>query len=231
MGIAILAVVLVMMFFGFGERLLRGTGVPYWLAFIISVAFIAAFFIPEIKVGKVIVNAAGFILPFLVSVLFSAMIGFKLPLVRALLSMAAVGASVFAVRMLCMNLKENSVTVATLVSGFLSGLIGYFISGKARGMIASVMGGVVIGDFVFALIDYYVYNADAIYLGLRGSYNTVIIGSVLGLLISGLLSAVIRTLNAKKAAKHLSFTESAEDVTIDKAETEEFNSFFDDEII
>ena len=231
MGITILATIMILMLFGFGERLLKGTGVPSWLAFIIAGIFIAAFFIPKIHFGIIMLDVAGFVLPLITAVLFFVISGFNLKLLRSIFAMLAIAASVIATRMFCLDLKENAVIVATLVSGFFAAIFGYFISGEPRGIVSSVMSGVVFGDIIFALIDYYLYKSDAIYLGYRGNYNTIVLGTVFGLIIWGLLSAIFRTFNTYKKAKHTLQTEASQDVMIDEDEISEFNSFFDDEII
>ncbi len=231
MGITVLSIIIILMLFGFGERLFRGTGIPSLLAFIIAAIFLGAFFIPEFSIGKVILNVSGFILPIAVSVLFIAMGGLKWNFVRNIAGLAVVGAEVLAIRVLCLGLGENAVIVSTLVAGFLGGLSAYFISGSAKGVMAAVFGGVATGDAAFALLDYYVYQADAIYLGIRGSYNTVIIGAVFGLIVSAVMGIIIRTVNTKRHSKHLSEAESADDVDIDDSDSDKFDSFFDDEII
>lgn len=231
MGIVILAIVIILMLFGFGERLFERTGLPPWLAFVISAVFFGAFFIPEIVFDKISINVAGFILPIASAILFSVLIGLNLDLLRSFFAMLCVAAIILVVRILCLDLGERSVTVSTLVAGFLNGLVAFFIAGKTKGLVGAVFGGAVLGDASFALVDYCLYGADKIYLGERGTYNIIVIGAVFGLIVSALLRAIIGTFKAKRKNKRLDNTEAAQDNDFDDKKSDEYNSFFDDEII
>lgn len=227
MGIAILSVIIILMLFGFGEKLLAGTGIPAWLAFVISTLFLGAFFIPEIRIGKFGINVAGFILPIAISVLFAVLLKSKSELIKTSLAMITIALIVFGIRFFCMDLGKNAVMVSTLVSGFLSGIAAYFITNSAKGVVSSVFGGIVLGDLAFALLDYFVYKADGIYLGIRGNYNAMVIGTVFGLIVFAIMNVIIGTFRSARKTKGLKNSETAEDVTIDKSETDKFDSFFE----
>ena len=96
-GLVLLGLVAVLLFFGVAERVFKSFGVAYWLAFIMVGVLIGCAFIPSFSIGAVSFNVAGFIAPLVFAAVFFFLAGRTHEGRRALGTTTGVNALFFAI--------------------------------------------------------------------------------------------------------------------------------------
>lgn len=184
MGLILLAITAIALFTSFGRRAFAGLGIPQWAAFMVVLAFAIGIVVPSIRIGKVYIGVAGFILPIVSAILIMVLLVQRGGVARGLVAMLAVVA-VTTVLLLVMPMRTGGLRVLTAITiGVVGGAIA-FIIGRTRAASAfAVLSGVAVGNLVYALIDYFAMNAAAITLGPSTVYNAVIVATMFALTVS-----------------------------------------------
>lgn len=237
-GLILLAIVAVMIFFGLTGRFFRKIGVANWLAFIFLLALVVGAVVPSIKIAGVLeINVGGFIIPFILSIIMMFMIGWNLGLVRAILSSLAVASVAVGTRMLIMPSSMGMQILAAVIIGILGGLVA-FVIGKSRLVtLESAIGGVVLGDIIISVLYSVVTGttAGSLRLGVFGTFDAFVISGVVAIMLVEIVDMVRTKSSRGKIERTTLNTESADDIFISDTSKapmggmDEFNDYFDDD--
>lgn len=189
-GLILLGVVAVAVFFGAAERFFRKVGVPNWSAFLLVLALLVGAVVPNIRIGGFTMNLGGFAVPLAITVLCAALIGWDGELLRSGIALLGGAAIYTATRMLVAPTSTAMTVTASVVGGFLVGAIAYLISGSRLGTAAAATGGVVLGDLFVSLIYHFFIDGSAVSLGTRGVFDTMVIALVFGLLMCEIIGGI-----------------------------------------
>ncbi len=240
-GLILLGIVAVLIFFGITERFFRRIGISNGLAFVLVLALVIGAIVPEIRFGSAFsVNISGFLIPVVLVVLFSAIIGFNSDLSRAYLASVAVAGVAVAVRMLIMPTNFASVITASVIVGLVGGAVAYLIGMTRISTIIAAVAGIVMGDIVVNILNRFVLSGAPFALGSSGVFDSIIIAAVFGVLLVEAITAVKRTMNRKQVSKTALNMEAGEDndmtgrevstlkIEEDNDTETDFNDYFDD---
>ena len=236
-GLVLLAIVAIMIFFGVSEKFFRRMGVPNWLAFLLVLALIVGAVVPSIKIGNFAMNVGGFIIPLIIMVVLDVVIGWTPELFRTMIATLAVAALALGVRVLIMPTTTGMMLVSSLIVGFVGGAVAYLIGGTRLSTLSGVMGGIVLGDVAVNFV--YVFGiGDMTYsLGSRGVFDSIIIAAVFGVMILEFVGFARRSNENKRINKTALNTESAEEFYKEEYsdsfvidEPNQFDDYFDDTI-
>lgn len=217
-GIILLAIVAVLMFFGASEKFFIRMGVANWLSFIIVLLLIIGAIIPSIRFSSVVsMNCGGFIVPLAVAVALMALCD-RNDIVAAIFAEIAVAGVAIATRVLLLPVNNGIITVASLVIGFVGGLVAYIICGKVTPILSACFGGIILGDIAINFIYYFAIGGYDFALGTRGVFDSLIIASVFSVIICEGIGLIRRGVNRNRSALSV---ESAEDTTFDRDVTDE----------
>lgn len=225
-GLVLLAITAVLIFFGVSERFFRRIGVPNWLAFLFVLALVVGVIVPDIGGGRFSLNVGGFIVPLIIMIVLEAVMGAGGEMGRSFISMIAVASVAVATRMLIEPQTGGMILAASLIVGLVGGAVAYLVAQTRLAVIASVMGGIVLGDVITNFIYRYVLEYNFA-LGTDGVFDSLIIGSIFGILLLEAVEAIRRLSAQKRTSAAALSTESAQDVTEEEKE-HSAEEFFDD---
>ncbi len=225
-GLVLLAVVAILIFFGLSERFFKSMGVPEWLGFAIALALIVGAVIPNISIGSgFVMNIGGFIIPIIGMIVLAFFIGANWDLARMFFAVLSVAAVAVATRVLILPNTSGNILAATLIVGFVGGTVAFLIARSRVSTLASVMGGVVLGDLIVNLIYVFGIGGYVFSMGTRGVFDSLVVGCVFGILLLEAVVAARRVTSSKRVSSSTLNTESGDDVGDD------FDDYFDDTVL
>lgn len=235
-GLVILGIVAVLIFFGVAEKFFRKIGISNPIAFLLVLALVIGAVVPNIRIGSAFeMNVSGFLIPIVLVVLFSVMVGFNSDLARAFVAMVAVAGVAVATGMLISTTTLAGQVTASVIIGFVGGAVAYLIAMTRLSTLIASIGGIVIGDIIVSLLNYFVVptvSVSAVSLGTQGTFDAIILAAVFGIIMVEAVSAMKRTMNRKRVAKSALNMEISEenDLTGREISTvvreEEFTEYF-----
>ena len=238
-GLVILGIIAVLIFFGVTEKFFRKIGMSNPLAFLLVLALVAGAVAPNIRIGSAFeMNVSGFLIPIVLVVIFSVMIGLNSDLTRAYLAMIAVAGVAVATGMLINVTTLAGQITASVIMGFVGGAVAYLIAMTRLSTLIASIGGIVIGDIIVSLLNYYVVPTVAVSsvsLGTQGTFDAIILAAVFGIIMVEAVAAMKRTVNRKRVAKSALNMEISEENDLSGSEMstvvreEEFNDYFSDD--
>ncbi len=238
-GLVILGIIALLIFFGVTEKFFRKIGMSNPLAFLLVLALVAGAVAPNIRIGSAFeMNVSGFLIPIVLVVIFSVMIGLNSDLTRAYLAMIAVAGVAVATGMLINVTTLAGQITASVIMGFVGGAVAYLIAMTRLSTLIASIGGIVIGDIIVSLLNYYVVPTVAVSsvsLGTQGTFDAIILAAVFGIIMVEAVAAMKRTVNRKRVAKSALNMEISEENDLSGSEMstvvreEEFNDYFSDD--
>lgn len=238
-GLVLLAIVAVLIFFGLTTRFFKRIGVANWLAFLLVLALVVGAVLPNIRIGTMFsMNIGGFLLPLSVTVFLMIMLGANSNLAKSVLALLAVASVAISTRMLMMPTSMGMQIGASIIVGIVGGAVAYLIAKSRLGTLAAAMGGIVLGDIVVSLVYRFVTETtgNVLMLGVNGVFDSLIIASVFGVLLAEVIGFARRMASDRRISAGVVQTESAEDnlfegYTIAPSEDEDgFDDYFNDDI-
>ena len=225
-GLVLLAVIAILIFFGLADKFFKNLGVAPWIGFIIALALIIGAVIPNITIGAFVMNLGGFVVPIIGMIILAAFIGWNWDLARMAFAELSVAAVCVATRVLILPDNTGMILAASLIVGFIGGTVAFLIGRSRLSTLASVMGGVVLGDLIVNLIYVYGIGGYVFSMGTRGVFDSILIGCVFGILLLEAVVSARRATSNRRVANTSMNAESGEDVTKD-----DFDDYFDDTIL
>ena len=216
-GLVLLGLVAVLLFFGIAERVFKSFGVAVWLAFVMIGVLIGTAFIPTFTVGAVELNVAGFFAPILFAVVFFVLAVRLREAGRAAVVTAVTAALYISVWMLIAPITSD--TVCVIIIGFLCGAVDYLVGKTKIAALCGIFAGMPIGDVISSAVGMYVYNTP-LTIGTPSTFDAIILAAVTAVVIFESVSAIKRTMNHRAKAKAL--IETAEEFDPD-----EYKKYFD----
>src|SRR5690554_5017499 len=120
-GLILLAIVAILIFFGLSERVFRQLGVNKWVAFIFVLALVIGAIVPNINIGNVFsLNVGSFLVPLIIMTVLMLIMKSGSEVLRGILGIISVAAVAVATRMLI----EPTIGALILASSLIVGLVG-----------------------------------------------------------------------------------------------------------
>ncbi len=191
-GIVLLSLVAVLLFFGVAERVFKSFGVAYWLAFIMVGALIGCAFIPSFNIGRLRINAAGFIAPTMFAVIFFVLARRTREVWRAIVAMTAVAALYLATLMAKPLIND---TVIVVIAGFLCGAVAYLTARTKLASLAAVFAGFPLGELLSMSVS--LIMGENIALGSAVAFDACVLAAVFAVVLYEAIAAIKRNMAAR----------------------------------
>lgn len=220
-GYVLLGFVAVMMFFGLLSGITKTMKLEPWVALVFVIAFIVGGIIPLISFGNVVyVGIGGFIVPSVLAVLLTIFVGFNVQLLRTVTAMV-VNAAITVAVIVWMPVDTMWLSVlATFAIGLLTGAVAYAICGSRLSSAAGAIGGVVIGNVIGQMVNYFTGMSGSMVFGGSLIFDAVVIS----LVFSVMLASVTAEMRNSSGLRAQAGTESAKDNDI---KDDEFDDYFE----
>ena len=238
-GLILLALSAIFLFFGGSEKFFSKLGIPSKAAFLIVLALVLGTIIPQLNFGNALsLNLGGFLIPLAVMTALLFRCDDAGERMKALLSIAAVAAVCVAVRMLVPSLSAGLAVTISVVTGFVGAAVSCIVTGSRVPALVGALGGVVLGDVVTSLVYRFFIDGSQVSLGTAGAFDAVVIGVVFTVIISETLSAIgkhSRSNAAVSAPSGMSDIEASKDGGIaahnlHHFSEEDYKDYFNDDI-
>lgn len=211
-GLILLGITAILIFFGLTERFFRQSGVKNWLAFLIVLALVIGVIVPDINIRNFSMNIGGFIVPLVAMILFIAMMR-REEILKTIIATIAVASVAVATRMLISPINAGLVLASSLIVGFVGGAAA-FLAGQTRlATLASAFGGIILGDVIVNVLSVYVLKDSAVFfLGSYGVFDSVILAAVFGAVLCQAVLAIKRFNSHRHIARTALSAEAGKDV-------------------
>lgn len=219
-GLVLLSLVAVLLFFGVAERVFKSFGVAYWLAFIMVGVLIGSAFIPSFTIGAVEFNVSGFIAPLVFAAVFFGLAARTHEAMRAVVTTSVVAALFISVWLLIEPITNDTVTV--IIIGFLCGAVAFLVAKTKLAALSAVFLGMPIGEVVSSAVNLYAHKT-AMRFGTPATFDAIILAAVFSVALFEAIAAIKRTMNAKKRTAALQNAETA-----DEFNSDEYKKYFDE---
>ena len=197
-GMLILTVVAVLVFFGVLQRVLDRLHLTDRMALILIAAMFIGTLLPSISIGKVSINIGGAVIPLGVSLYLLYKADERKERIRALFGAVLTGAAVLGLSMLLPDEPEAMFMDPNLVYGIVGGVIAWILGRSRRAAFICGVEGVILADIVTACINWSKGIDQQLVLGGAGIGDTVVISGVLAVLLAELVGEVVERLARKR---------------------------------
>lgn len=194
-GLVLLSLVAVMIFFGLTNKFFEKIGVASWLAFILVLALVLGAVLPTIKMGVAFqMSIGGFIVPLILAVLLMFMIGAGSDLARTFIAILAIASVAVSTRMLLAPTNTGMEILSSVIIGVAGAIVACIIAKSKISILSAAIGGVVLGDIIVGLVYGFATSntAGAVLLGAFGTFDAIIISAVLAVSLSYVIDMIRR---------------------------------------
>lgn len=212
-GLVLLGLVAVLLFFGIAERVFKSFGVACWLAFVIVGVLIGCAFIPTLTIGNVSFNVAGFFAPVLFATVFLLLALRMRELNRALVSASVIAALFISVWLLISPITSDTITV--IIIGFLCGAVSYLVGKTKLSALFGIFFGMPIGEVISSAVSMYVYGTGMCF-GTAATFDAIILAAVIAVVLFESIAAIKRTINMRAGRHAIVNAENAEEFDPDE---------------
>ena len=197
-GMLILTVVAVLVFFGVLQRVLDRLHLTDRMALILIAAMFIGTLLPSISIGKVSINIGGAVIPLGVSLYLLYKADERKERIRALIGAVLTGAAVLGLSMLLPDEPEAMFIDPNLVYGIVGGVIAWILGRSRRAAFICGVVGVILADMVTACVNWSKGIDQQLVLGGAGIGDTVVISGVLAVLLAEIFGEVVERLARKR---------------------------------
>lgn len=199
-GMVILTVIAVLVFFGVLQRVLDRLHLTDRMALLLIAAMFIGTLLPAVSVGKVSINIGGALIPLGVCLYLFIKADERKEKIRALVGSLLMGAAVFGLSMLLPDEPEQMFMDPNLAYGLAGGAIAWILGRSRRAAFICGVVGVILADVMTACINWSKGIDQQLILGGAGIADTVVISGVLAVLLAELVGEIVERIMRKRKA-------------------------------
>ena len=216
-GLVVLGVLALFIFFGVTNKLFERAGIANWVAFLVALVLGLSVLVPDVRFGNNFsMSVSGFVVPLAITALLLIIAASSRRLLLSVYSIAIVAAAVTVIRLTVRPSTDVLAISGGIVTGIVAGILAYCVGRSYLATVAGAMGGILLGD---ALANglYNAYSGQtAVRLGGMGIFDAIVIGSVFALIFAAAVDAIRRSAHRDtRIGRRAATTEAATDVTRD----------------
>lgn len=201
-GMLILTVVAVLVFFGVAQRVLDRMRLTDRQALLVVAAMFVGTLLPNVELGRVSVNLGGAVIPLGVCAYLLLSSGDGKEIGRALLGTALTAAAVYALSVFLPDEPEQMWIDPNLLYGISGGIVAYVLGRSRRGAFICGVGGVLLADVINALVLWSRGVDQRLTLGGAGLVDSVVISGILAVLLAEAVGELLERLQRGKKPAH-----------------------------
>lgn len=190
-GMVLLTVVAVLVFFGVAQRVLDKLYLSDRAALILIALMFFGTLIPNVTIGNVSISIGGAVIPFGVCVYLLARAGTAKERVRAILGSLITAGSSMRFPTFCPTSPERMLIDPMYLYGLAGGVVAYVLGRSRRGAFFCGVVGVMLADIAVAVVNWSRGVDQPLVLGGAGVFDAMIISGILGVLLSELVGEVL----------------------------------------
>ncbi len=197
-GMVVLTVVAVLIFFGVLQRVLDRMYLTDRAALLLVAAMFVGTLLPNLDFGMVSVSIGGAVIPLGVCVYLFVKADEGKEKLRAAIGAVITGAVVYALSMLLPDEPEEMFMDPNLLYGLVGGAVAWVLGRSRRGAFICGVVGVILADVATAVVNWSQGIDQQLVLGGAGIADTVVISGVLAVLLAELVGETIERMVRKR---------------------------------
>ncbi len=197
-GMVVLTVAAVLVFFGVAQRVLDRMHLTDRMALLLIGAMFVGTLLPNADMGMVSVNVGGCVIPLGVCVYLFIRADEGRERLRAAIGAVLTGAAVYALSVFLPDEPEAMWVEPNLLYGLAGGLIAWLLGRSRRAAFICGVLGVLLADTVTALVNWKGGIAQQLVLGGAGIGDTVVISGILAVLLAELVGEIAERIARRK---------------------------------
>lgn len=202
----ILAVIILLIMFGAGQKILDSLRLNDKEALIILVAICIGLVIPPIWIGQYFcLSIGGFLIPLGLSVYLLISCGWSRDLLRALVGTIIVGGAIYGLEWLLPADPESMIIDNTYIYGLVAGIVAYALGRSRRNAFVSCLFGLTLAQLVQWIVNFSLGTPTILGLGVGGAFGVYIVSIVIAVAVSEFLGRCFEMAALKKEKKEFNY--------------------------
>ncbi|MDD3335090.1 MAG: DUF1614 domain-containing protein [Eubacteriales bacterium] len=191
-GMVLLTVVAVLVFFGVAQRVLDKMYLSDRAALILIALMFFGTLIPNITLGSVQISIGGAVIPVGVCVYLLIRAGTWKERIRAVLGALVTGGVVFAVSAYLLPDEPEAIIIDPMyINGIIGGLIAYALGRSRRGAFICGVLGVMIADVIVFIVNAANGVSQPLVLGGAGVFDAAMVSGLIGVVLAELIGEIV----------------------------------------
>ena len=203
LGMILLTVVAILVFFGVDQRVLDKMHLSDKMALLLIALMFFGTLIPNITIGRVSLNLGGTLIPVGICVYLLIKADTNKERIRALIGALVTAGIVYALSALLPDEPEAIVIDPLILYGITGGLVAYLLGRSRRGAFIYGVLGILLADVVQGIVTMVNGVDQTLVLGGAGFFDAMVFSGILGVVLCELLGeALERIVRGKEAPDH-----------------------------
>ena len=187
-SLMIVSIIILLVMFGAGQRVLDGLRLSDKEALIILVLICAGLIIPPIWIGEYFCfSIGGFLIPFALSVYMLISCGWSRDLLRAVIGTMIVAGVIYALEWMLPAEPENVVVDNMFVYGLVAGGVAYVLGRSRRNAFVACLFGITLAQVVQWVINFATETPSILGLGVGGAFGTYVVAILISVAVAEFL--------------------------------------------
>lgn len=201
----IVLIVIVLIMFGVGQRILDDLRLSDKWALLILIAICIGLVIPPIWIGEYFCfSIGGFLIPLALSIYLLISCG-KRDLLRALLGTVIVGGLIYGLEWILPADPESMIIDNMYIYGVVAGIVAYILGRSRRNAFVSCLFGITLAQLVQWIINLCTNQKSILGLGVGGAFSTYIVAIIISVAVSEFIGRCIESASGGKEKKEYNF--------------------------
>ena len=205
-SLSIISIIILLIMFGAGQRILDGLRLSDNEALVILVLICIGLVIPPIWIGKYFCfSIGGFLIPMALSVYLLVSCGWSRDLLRAFLGTVIVAGLIYGLEWLLPAEPENVIIYNMFVYGVVAGVVAYALGRSRRNAFVACLFGITLSQVVQWLINFGMNTPEILGLGIGGAFGTYVVAIIVSVAVSEFLGRCFESASLNKDDKVFNF--------------------------
>lgn len=205
-SLVIISVVILLIMFGAGQRILDSMRLSDKEALVILIAICIGIIIPPIWIGEYFCfSIGGFLIPLGLSIYLLISCGWSRDLLRAFFGTIIVGGVIYGLEWLLPANPENVIIDNMYIYGFVAGIVAYLLGRSRRNAFVSCLFGLSLAQLVQWIINLCSGTPTILGLGVGGAFGTYVVALVISVAVSEFLGRCFESAYGDKEKKKFNY--------------------------
>lgn len=205
-SLVIISVVILLIMFGAGQRILDSMRLSDKEALVILIAICIGIIIPPIWIGEYFCfSIGGFLIPLGLSIYLLISCGWSRDLLRAFFGTIIVGGVIYGLEWLLPANPENVIIDNMYIYGFVAGIVAYLLGRSRRNAFVSCLFGLSLAQLVQWIINLCSGTPTILGLGVGGAFGTYVVALVISVAVSEFLGRCFESAYGDKEKKEFNY--------------------------
>lgn len=205
-SLIILSIIILLVMFGVGQRILDSLRLSDKEALVILIAICIGIIIPPIWIGEYFCfSIGGFLIPLGLSIYLLISCGWSRDLLRAVFGTIIVAGVIYGLEWLLPANPENVLIDNMYLYGVIAGVVAYALGRSRRNAFVSCLFGITLAQFIQWIINFGMHTPTILGLGVGGAFGAYIVSIVIAVAVSEFLGRCFESASLKNEKKEYNY--------------------------